>query len=192
MEQFISEYWGPILAVGILAAFILPVWIRLRREAQEDRRTCGPGCICAGENRAEAHQNVTVYVQNPQPNYQQQPQIVYLQAPQAPQQPQAPQVIYLQAPQQAQQQPVYLPEQPIYLQAPPQDQRQVQYLPAPQYQPQHHYPAQQAPQSYYAGPEADYPQEVYYLPPSQPVGQLPPASAREVDEARRRLEKQRR
>lgn len=87
-ENFLSEYLGPILAVGILAAFIVPWLIREIRETRELNRMCGPGCICGGENRAQANQEVTVYVQQPPPNYPHpgpQPQVVLLQAP--PQQP---------------------------------------------------------------------------------------------------------
>jgi hypothetical protein len=97
------------------------------------------------------------------------------------QQPQAqPQIIVIQQP----------APQPVY-----QPQPQVIYLPAPTYQPQqvNGQNVQQpirggAPQSYYPGPEPDYPQEVYYLPPSQPIGQLPPARASDISEARRRFE----
>src|SRR6266542_3454290 len=124
MEQLIAEYWGPILAVGILAAVIFAGWRQMNREEPEPERVdrCGPGCICGGEN-LRARQQVVIYAQQSQPNYQQQPQIIYVQTPQ--QQPtpqQAPQIVYLQAPPQSQ--PQYLPA--------PQDQRQVRYLPAPQ------------------------------------------------------------
>lgn len=196
MEQLISEYWGPILAAGILAAVIFAGWRQMNREEAEpapvDR--CGPGCICGGEN-LRARQQVVIYGQQPQPNYQQQPQIIYVQVPpQQIQQPQAPQVIYLQAPPQPQ--PQYLPA--------PQDQRQVRYLPVPQtayqpdppvYVPQHH--DQQQRQSYYAGyfpePDDDYQQhyqpqqQVRHIPPAR-VQYLPPAPVNPANEVRRRLE----
>jgi hypothetical protein len=195
MEQLISEYWGPILGVGILAAIIYAGWRQMNREepAPEYVDRCGPGCICGGEN-VRARQQVVIYGQQPQPNYQQQPQVIYVQAPpqQIPQ-PQVPQVIYLQAPPQPQ--PQYLPA--------PQDQRQARYLPAPQtayqpeppvYVPQYHDPQER--QSYYPGPEPyfedyqpDYPQQrpVRQIPPAR-VQYLPPAPVSPANEVRRRLE----
>jgi hypothetical protein len=195
METLIAEYGGQLLAVGILGALIYAGWRRMNREEPEpapvDR--CGPGCICGGEN-LRARQQIVIYGQQPQPNYQQQPQVIYVQVP--PQQiapAQAPQVIYLQAPPQPQ--PQYLPA--------PQDQRQVRYLPAPQtayqpeppiYAPQHH--PQQAPQSYYAGPEPYFeeyqpeyqqPQPARQIPPAR-VQYLPPAPVSPANEVRRRLE----
>jgi hypothetical protein len=47
------------------------------------------------------------------------------------------------------------------------------------------------PQSYYPGPTVeDYQPEVHYLPPQQPVGQLPPARASDIEEARRKWERE--
>jgi hypothetical protein len=87
---------------------------------------------------------------------------------------------------------LYRPPQIHFL--PPQ-QPQIVYLPSapPQYQPTPQ-PQAKPPVSYYPGhsPEpTDYPQEIYYLPTSQPVGQLPPARASDIDEARRRFEMER-
>jgi hypothetical protein len=191
MEQLISEYWGPILAAGILAGFLLAG----RRGWKRAEAECGePGCICGGE-RARAYREMRLAAPQSQPQYQYQQQSVYV--PQ--QQPiymQAPQPIYIQVPQPEIR---YLPtQQPIYLQSPPQS--PPMYLPAPQdqrpapqaiYTP---YPQAQAPQSYYAGPPPiveEYQPEVYYLPAQQPVGQLPPARASAIDEARRRFERER-
>jgi hypothetical protein len=61
------------------------------------------------------------------------------------------------------------------------------YKPTPQ-------PQGQAPVSFYRGysPEpTEYPQEIYYLPPAQPVGQHPPPRATAINEARRRFERER-
>jgi hypothetical protein len=146
-----ADHWGWLIGGACLVA----IFLLARYQMARVERACGPGCICGGENRVHANQNVTVYVQNPQPNYQQQQQ---------------PQIVYLQAPQAQQQLPQY----------------HTRYLSAPQ----------QAPQSYYAGPEAHYEEhtpEAYYLPPAQqPIGHLPPPRARDIEEARRRFEREKR
>jgi hypothetical protein len=125
MEQLIAEYWGQILAVGILAALITPKAVSLWLDYQNDKRTCGAGCICAGENVRErqqqslaiqaqqpvyGQQSAPPVIQAPAQAYQQQPQatpIIIIQQP-APQmmQPQQQHIIYVQGPQG---QPVYQP-----------------------------------------------------------------------------------
>jgi hypothetical protein len=183
--QQLFQTLGPILAVAIPAALIARWIVRDRREMRELERQarCGPGCICGGEN-VRARQNAPPVIQAPQPVYQQQPQpqiIVFQQpAPQVMCQPQA-QIYYLPA-----QQPhaAYPPTQPqrIYLRTP-----DTAYAPYPQTA----HPQAQQPMSYYPGQgpgPTDYPQEAYYLPPSQPVGYLPPPRASAIDEARRRFE----
>lgn len=182
---------GPLLAVGILSlalATLIPWIVRSRREDREieQRIRCGAGCICGGENvrQQKTGNNITsfqapapliIHARQPQPVHypQQQPVIVVLQQP-------APQPVYQQQP------------QVVYVQPPPQ---QPQYLPAPTYQPNetrgnrmnHPNSSAYAPQSYYPGysPSPD-PQEVYRLPPQQPVGQLPPPKASDIAEATRR------
>jgi hypothetical protein len=174
---------GPILAVAIPAALIARYIVRDRREMREleQQARCGPGCICGGENvRAYQHavaNQQAAYIQAP-------PQMIYVQAP-------AP--VYLSAPQP---QVVYLPS-PRYMQDQAQIpvQAQPRYLPAarrvqpPQYQPREHYAPPPQPMTYYPGPEPDYPEyQQHYLPPARIVGQLPPASASDIEEARRMFE----
>jgi hypothetical protein len=188
MDQLISEYWGPILAVGILAGFLLAG----RRGWKRAEAECGePGCICGGE-RTRAYQTMRLDAPQSRPIYIQQPAPIYIQAPQ----PEirylpAQQPIYLQGPQPPQSEPVYLPT--------PQAQRQARYLQSSQtaypqdppiYQPQHH-PVQQ-PMSYYAGPppivEGYQPDHApHQLPPARVV-LLPPAPVSPATEVRRRLE----
>jgi hypothetical protein len=198
--QELFVFWGPVLAAAIPLALIARCIVRQVKETRElnerIRRPvdcCGAGCICGGEN-LRARQQIVVHMG--QPNYQQQPQVIYIQTPQQqPAPPQSPQIVYLQAPQQPQPQPMCLPA--------PQDQRQVRYLPAPQmaYQPDppiyaSQWHPQQAPQSYYPGPapiveeyKTDYPhqQTAPQLPPAR-VQYLPPALVNVANEVRRRLE----
>lgn len=185
MEQLLAEYWGPLLAVGILAGFLLAG----RRGWKRAEAECGPGCICGGENlrrqeqttaliQAQQQTPAPIVIHAPTSAYQpqQQPQIIVLQAPApAPQQYAAqPQIIYLQAPE----------SQPRQLPAP---QPIVRYEPAPErYAPQETYSPPVAPQSYYPGPEIvieDYQQP--QLPPGS-ARYLPPASSAEIKELRRR------
>jgi hypothetical protein len=184
---------GVILAIAIPAALIIPAAIRMWRDARHDRRTCGPGCICGGENRVSVRQNVAVHVT--QPNYPpQQPQVIYLQAPQQPAQPQ---VVYLPAPQQQ----MTYPAPPQYLPAPqhlPQQRHlsapQQHYLPAPTNQPVQYVPQYQPQEgyshpSYYAGPEPiveDYQPETAYYLPQREVRLLPPQQSEGVRQSAER------
>lgn len=158
-----ADIIGAIIGIGIIVAFLIPALIRQRREFREldQQIRCGPGCICAGENvRQYARQQLVI------------------QAPQ--------QVIYLEAP------------SPIVLQA---SQPDVRYLPArgettpivSRYRPEP-YQAPRRVESYYAEPEPYYPDQDLmdyarsvprYLPRQQPVAYLPPASADQVEAARR-------
>jgi hypothetical protein len=76
--------------------------------------------------------------------------------------------------------------------------KQIIYLPAPQTayapNPQTAQPQARQPMSYYPGATTepiDYQPQVYYLPASRPVGQLPPPRASAIDGARRRFEVER-
>ena len=172
LADLLSEYLGPILAVGILAAFIVPWLIKEIRETRELNRTCGPGCICGGENRVQANQEVTVYVQQPPPQQQahpSQPQVVYLQAPQPAPPPQLPQVIYLQPPQQPQM--LYsAPPQAHHPLMPPGDYYPPLQSPLPPpmiYSEPPRY-AQAPPQTHYPPPLQAHPQrQIYPAPPTR-------------------------
>ena len=167
-----------VVAVGILAAFVIPAAVKLWREYQEDKRTCGnAGCIDAGQRfqwqweqeaqqQREQGRRRVVHVERRPPQrtiiVEEEPdEVIYVHAAPRPE----PRIVYV--PSSAQSQPRYLP-------AP-----QVAYAPDPQI-------------VEYA---EEYQQLARYIPQgAQMAGQLPPPTASEIHrayEARKAFERER-
>lgn len=194
INQGSGDFWGWVIGGAVIAAIAGTAWYKMR----QIEKGCGSaGCIDGGYvfpfrdvQQAPQQQPQTIYLQQQPSVYQvlAQPQVIYVQqSPPMYLQSPPPQIHYLSAPQQAPQMHPQAPPAAHYLPAAP-----AHYQPSPQPA----YPSRQ-PMSYYPGyspdldPYIEEYQPVYSLPARQPVGQLPPARASAIDEARRRFESER-